>query len=86
MLSDVGEVPEGEYLLPLGKANVEREGKDVTLLSYGRPMERVVRPSRAALVNDHGVDVELIDLHDTSAAGHRDDSDLDPENQPRGDC
>jgi len=62
MLSDVGEVPEGEFLLPLGKASVEREGNDVTLVSYGRPMERVVRPSVEALVKDHGVDVELIDL------------------------
>ncbi len=62
MLSEVGDVPEGEYLLPLGKAKVEREGKDVAVLSYGRPLERVVRPSVEALVNDHGVDVELIDL------------------------
>src|SRR5580704_586298 len=35
MLSDVGEVPAGDFLLPLGKARVEREGKDVTVLSYG---------------------------------------------------
>ncbi len=62
MLSDQGEVPDGEFLLPLGKASVEREGKDVTLLSYGRPMERVVRPSVKALVEEHGIDVELIDL------------------------
>src|ERR1700733_3697801 len=32
MLNDTGEVPEEEYFLPLGKANVEREGKDVTIL------------------------------------------------------
>jgi pyruvate dehydrogenase E1 component beta subunit len=62
MLSDVGEVPEGEFLLPLGKASVERVGNDVTIVGYGRPMERVVRPSVEALVKDHGVDVELIDL------------------------
>src|SRR5579884_4262730 len=37
MLGEVGDVPEGEYLLPLGIANVEREGADVTILSYGRP-------------------------------------------------
>jgi len=62
MLADKGEVPEGEYLLPLGKANIERQGSDVTVISYGRPMQRVVRSAVAALVNDHGIDVELIDL------------------------
>src|ERR1700722_11807252 len=42
ILNEVGEVPDGEFLLPIGKANVEREGKDVTVISYGRPMQRVV--------------------------------------------
>jgi pyruvate dehydrogenase E1 component beta subunit len=62
MLNDVGEVPESpDFTLPLGVANVEREGKDVTLISYGRPLQRVVRESVQHLVND-GIDVELIDL------------------------
>jgi pyruvate dehydrogenase E1 component beta subunit len=62
ILNEVGEVPEGEFLLPLGKAVVEREGKDVTLISYGRPMQRVVRSAATSLVDEHGIDVELIDL------------------------
>jgi pyruvate dehydrogenase E1 component beta subunit len=63
MLNDVGEVPDDkEFLLPIGVANVERTGADVTLISYGRPLQRVVRPAVNALVNDHGIDVELIDL------------------------
>jgi pyruvate dehydrogenase E1 component beta subunit len=62
MLADKGEVPEEEYLLPLGVANVERGGKDVTVISYGRPMQRVVRPAVQALQDDHGIDAELIDL------------------------
>lgn len=63
MLGDTGEVPDDrEFLLPLGTANVERPGSDVTLLSYGRPLQRVVRPAVEALVRDHGIDVELIDL------------------------
>jgi pyruvate dehydrogenase E1 component beta subunit len=63
MLAEKGEVPDDdEFTLPLGVANVEREGKDVTVISYGRPLQRVVRPSVEALVNDHGIDVELIDL------------------------
>jgi 2-oxoisovalerate dehydrogenase E1 component len=45
MLNDTGEVPSEEYLLPIGVANVERQGADVTIVSYGRPLQRVVRPS-----------------------------------------
>jgi pyruvate dehydrogenase E1 component beta subunit len=63
MLNDVGDVPEDkDFTLPIGVANVERSGADVTVISYGRPMQRVVRPAVDALVKDHGVDVELIDL------------------------
>src|SRR4051795_12210290 len=58
MLNDTGEVPEEEYTLPLGVANVEREGKDVTIISYGRPLQRVVRSAVEHLVNDHGIDIE----------------------------
>jgi pyruvate dehydrogenase E1 component beta subunit len=63
MLAETGEVPDDrEFVLPLGIANVERTGNDVTVLSYGRPLQRVVRPAVEALVKDHGIDVELIDL------------------------
>jgi pyruvate dehydrogenase E1 component beta subunit len=62
MLNETGDVPEDEdFTLPLGIANVEREGAQVTLVSYGRPLQRVVRPAVQQLVND-GVDVELIDV------------------------
>lgn len=62
MLGEKGEVPSEEYTIPLGIANVERQGADVTIVSYGRPLQRVVRPAVDALVNDHNIDVELIDL------------------------
>jgi pyruvate dehydrogenase E1 component beta subunit len=63
MLGEKGDVPEDkDFTLPLGVANVEREGKDLTILSYGRPLQRVVRPAVVALVKDHGIDAELIDL------------------------
>ncbi len=62
MLNEKGEVPDGEFTLPLGVANVERPGKDVTLISYGRPLQRVVRAAVESLEKDHGVDVELIDV------------------------
>jgi pyruvate dehydrogenase E1 component beta subunit len=63
MLSDKGDVPEdSNFVLPLGVANIEREGTDVTVISYGRPLSRVVRDSVRHLVDDHGIDVELIDI------------------------
>ncbi len=63
MLADKGDVPESaDFTLPLGVANVERTGKDVTVISYGRPLQRVVREAVAHLVADHGIDVELIDI------------------------
>src|SRR5437763_13506913 len=63
MLNESGEVPaDKDFTLPLGVANVERKGADVTIISYGRPLQRVVRPAVQALVNDHGIDPELIDV------------------------
>ncbi len=52
-----GEVPEGYYTVPLGKASVVREGGDVTILAYGT-MLHVALASAA----DSGLDCEVIDL------------------------
>ncbi len=62
MLNDAGDVPEEDYTIPIGVANIERPGNDITIISYGRPLQRVVRHAVQALVNDHGIDVELIDV------------------------
>jgi len=63
MLADTGDVPDdSEFLLPLGTANVERTGNDVTIVSYGRPLQRVVRQAVELMARDHGIDAELIDL------------------------
>ena len=43
-------------------AKVERQGTDLTIVSYGRPLQRVVRPAVEALAKDHGIDAELIDV------------------------
>jgi pyruvate dehydrogenase E1 component beta subunit len=55
-----GEVPDGEYLVPLGQANVMRSGKDVTLVSYSK----CVYDSMAAAdaLENEGIDAEVIDL------------------------
>jgi pyruvate dehydrogenase E1 component subunit beta len=57
---DKMEIPEEEYLLPIGKAQVVREGKDLTLISYSR-MLNLCKEVADALAKK-GVKVELIDL------------------------
>lgn len=60
MYSDKGEVPEGEYLLPIGQANIVREGTDVTLVSFGKMMK--IAEEAAAELAKNGVSAEVIDL------------------------
>jgi len=55
-----GEVPEGEYLTPLGQANVIRQGKDVTLVSYSKCVYDAM--SAADALENEGIDAEVIDL------------------------
>ena len=60
MYADKGQVPEGEYLIPIGVADVVREGTDVTLVSFGKTM-KIVREAAATLAKD-GIQAEVIDL------------------------
>jgi pyruvate dehydrogenase E1 component beta subunit len=55
-----GEVPEGEYTIPLGKAQVKREGDHVTIISYGK-MINVANQAADILAKD-GIRAEVIDL------------------------
>ena len=57
---DKSEVPEEEYYIPLGKADVKREGKDVTIVSYNKMMK--VALASAAELEKEGVSAEVIDL------------------------
>ena len=61
MYGDKGEVPEEEYYIEIGKANVMQEGTDVTIVSFGKMITRVVNPAVEALAKE-GISVELIDL------------------------
>ncbi|MDW7658334.1 MAG: pyruvate dehydrogenase complex E1 component subunit beta [Bacillota bacterium] len=54
------EVPEEEYLIPFGKADVKRPGKDVTLVTFSKPL-KVVQEAAIALEKS-GIDAEIIDL------------------------
>lgn len=55
--SDLGEVPDGHYTVPLGKAAVVREGAAVTILTYGTMVHVCLAAAEAS-----GVDAEVIDL------------------------
>ena len=60
MYGDKGEVPEDEYLIPIGKAEVVRQGNDVTLVSFGKMMK--VAHQAAAEAEKNGISAEVIDL------------------------
>jgi 2-oxoisovalerate dehydrogenase E1 component beta subunit len=57
----VEEVPEGDYEIPLGKAEVLREGRDVTVLGWGGQLRMLTKACDLALEKD-GIQCELIDL------------------------
>jgi len=60
MYGDKGEVPEEEYLIPIGKAEIKVPGKDVTLISFGK----ILKQAQIAVdkLKEGGIEVELIDL------------------------
>ncbi len=55
-----GEVPDGEYLVPIGKAAIRREGIDVTIVSYNKMIE--VAKEAAIELEKEGISAEVIDL------------------------
>ena len=60
MYGDKGEVPEGEYTLPIGVADIKRSGKDITLVSFGKILKEALKASEE--LQKEGIDVEIIDL------------------------
>ena len=60
MYGDKGEVPDGEYTLPIGVADIKRPGKDITLVTYGKILKEAFKASEELI--KEGIDVEIIDL------------------------
>ena len=60
MYGDKGEIPDGEYLLPIGVADIKRPGTDATIVSFGKMM-KVALEAAAELAKD-GIECEVIDL------------------------
>jgi len=54
-----GEVPEGVYTIPLGKGDIKREGRDVTVVATGWMVQRALRA--AELLHQDGIEAEVVD-------------------------
>lgn len=60
MYGDKGEIPEGEYMIPIGVADVKRKGHDVTIVSFGKVIK--VAHEAAEALEKEGISCEIIDL------------------------
>jgi pyruvate dehydrogenase E1 component beta subunit len=60
MYGDKGEVPDGEFTLPIGVAEIKRKGKDVTIVSFGKIIKEAYKAAEA--LTEEGIDCEVIDL------------------------
>lgn len=68
MYGDKGEVPEGEYVLPIGVADIKREGTDVTVVSFGKIIKEAYKA--ADLLEKEGISVEIVDLRTVRPMDH----------------
>jgi pyruvate dehydrogenase E1 component beta subunit len=60
MYGDKGMIPDGEYIIPIGVADVKRKGTDVTIVSFGKIMK--VAFAAAEALEKEGISCEIIDL------------------------
>ena len=68
MYGDKGEVPEEEYILPIGVADIKRKGKDVTIVSFGKIIKEAYKA--ADVLAQEGIDCEIIDLRTVRPMDH----------------
>jgi pyruvate dehydrogenase E1 component beta subunit len=55
-----GEVPEGDYTIPIGKSTIARPGKDVTIVTYSKELDNSMKA--AEILSREGIEVEIVDL------------------------
>lgn len=60
MYGDKMEIPEEEYLIPIGVADIKREGTDLTIVSYGKVIKQAY--AAAEQLEKEGISAEIIDL------------------------
>lgn len=61
LYGEKGGVPEGEYLIPLGLADIKRPGEDLTIVTYGRSVLHSLSAAET-LEQEHGISTEVVDL------------------------
>jgi len=61
LYNEKGEVPDGDYIVPLGLADVKREGKDLTIIAHGRAVLTALKAAEI-LAAEHDVSAEVVDL------------------------
>ncbi len=68
MYGDKGEVPEDEYILPIGVADIKRKGTDVTIVSFGKIIKEAYKA--ADVLAEEGIECEIIDLRTVRPMDH----------------
>ena len=68
MYGDKGEVPEDEYILPIGVADIKRKGTDVTIVSFGKIIKEAYKA--ADVLAKGGIECEIIDLRTVRPMDH----------------
>jgi pyruvate dehydrogenase E1 component beta subunit len=68
MYGDKGEVPEDEYILPIGVADIKRKGTDVTIVSFGKIIKEAYKAADA--LAKEGIECEIIDLRTIRPMDH----------------
>ena len=68
MYGDKGEVPDGEYTIPIGVADIKREGTDVTIVSFGKIIKEAFIAADA--LAKEGISCEIIDLRTVRPMDH----------------
>ena len=68
MYGDKGEVPEDEYILPIGVADIKRKGTDVTIVSFGKIIKEAYKA--ADVLAEEGIECEIIDLRTIRPMDH----------------
>jgi len=68
MYGDKGEVPEGEYTIPIGVADIKREGSDVTIVSFGKIIKEAYKA--ADELEKENISCEIIDLRTVRPMDH----------------
>ena len=68
MYGDKGEVPDGEYIIPIGVADIKREGTDVTIVSFGKIIKEAYKA--ADELDKENISCEIIDLRTVRPMDH----------------